>query len=264
MYYSTGRVAQIRIKDDKDSDNIRSFANVTLQLTTDKSNPKLILQIPPDNNIVEQYRLKECSYVPGSSTPGSVECIHQDSTKETLIIIDTAKQCSELLEYMRNYFTNRPSIIDEDIHEPIPNEDVNRLIRALNDNNGDEAARIARQLASKKIPIRFALDIINEHGNATPKQPPKPVVKPLLLKLVIESFLIDHCTNDQFDVAILPETTIADLKKIVERDTQIRPQQQYWFINRDHLADNYKFGVSSPRINENTVLTLYIAKTQNN
>ncbi|CAF4414627.1 unnamed protein product, partial [Rotaria sp. Silwood2] len=84
------------------------------------------------------------------------------------------------------------------------------------------------------------------------------------LKLVIESFLIDHCTNDQFDVAILPETTIADLKKIVERDTQIRPQQQYWFINRDHLADNYKFGVSSPRINENTVLTLYIAKTQNN
>ncbi|CAF2733356.1 unnamed protein product [Rotaria sp. Silwood2] len=52
--------------------------------------------------------------------------------------------------------------------------------------------------------------------------------------------------------------------KQVERDTQIRPQQQYWFINRDHLADNYKFGVSSPRINENTVLTLYIARTQNN
>ena len=35
------------------------------------------------------------------------------------------------------------------------------------------------------------------------------------LKLSIESFLTSHCTNEQYDVAIFPQTTIKDLKQIV-------------------------------------------------
>jgi hypothetical protein len=35
------------------------------------------------------------------------------------------------------------------------------------------------------------------------------------LKLSIESFLIAACTNDQYDIAVLPQTTIKDLKQIV-------------------------------------------------
>ncbi|CAF3589360.1 unnamed protein product [Rotaria sordida] len=260
----TGCAAHIKIKNDRNPNDIRSYANVKLRLTTDQSDPQLFLQVPPDNEIIGQYRLKNCSYVSDSSSPGSVECIRKNSEDETLIIIDTTKQCTELLKHMRNYLTQHTTTdMDIDPPEPIPNENVNRLIQALNNSNGDEAARIARQLASQKIPIRFALDMINEYGNAPPREPPKPPVKPLQLKLTIESFLIDSCTDEQFDVAILPETTIKDLKQIVTRDTQVPSQQQYWFINRDHLDDNYKFGDSHPRANENTVLTLYIAKTQN-
>lgn len=62
---------------------------------------------------------------------------------------------------------------------PVSNESVNRLLRALNDSNVDEATRIARQLASQKATIRFSLDMINEFGNTKPKQPPKPVVLPI-------------------------------------------------------------------------------------
>ncbi|CAF0824247.1 unnamed protein product [Rotaria sp. Silwood1] len=259
----TGRVAQFRIKDDKEPGNIRSFTNVILKLTTDKSNPKLTVRAPPDNEIVLQCRLRECSYLADSSSAGSVECIRNDSKHETVIILDTEKQCTELLKYIRDYLTEPTTTMENDTHEPIPNEDVNRLIQALNNNNGDEAAKIARQLASKNVPIRFVLDMINEDGNATPRKPPVPPVKPIQMKLRIESFLINNCTDEQYDVAILPKTTIKELKQIVTRDTQISPEQQYWFINRDHLDDNYIFGVTAPNVNENTVLTLYIAKTQN-
>jgi hypothetical protein len=67
----------------------------------------------------------------------------------------------------------------EDQPGPISDEKVNQLIRALNNSNADEAARIARQLAHDKPSIRFGLDLINESGNAAPVQPPKPVEEPL-------------------------------------------------------------------------------------
>jgi hypothetical protein len=56
---------------------------------------------------------------------------------------------------------------------------VNRLIRALNDNKAEDAAKIARLLAQKKESIRFTLDMINESGNVEQRQPKQPVVKPL-------------------------------------------------------------------------------------
>ncbi len=56
---------------------------------------------------------------------------------------------------------------------------MNRLIRALNDNEAEDAAKIARQLAQQKESIRFTLDMINESGNVAQRQPKQPVVKPL-------------------------------------------------------------------------------------
>ncbi|CAF3854079.1 unnamed protein product [Rotaria magnacalcarata] len=279
----TGR-ANIRIKDEKDPGNIRNYSNVKLQLTTGKSDPNLILQLPIDNEVVGRFNLRDCSYLDRSSSRGVVECIRNNSTEEILLILNSTEESAPLLEHMRNYLMAGPEATRGSTPEsarrpapepargpsptpipaPISNEDVNRLISALNENNTDEASRFARKLASNRAAIQFSLDMINEHGNAAPRQPPKPVIQPLKLKLAIESFLIDQCTDEKYDVAILPETTINDLKQIVYRDTEISVQQQYWFINREHLTDTYTFGVTTPLVNENTVLTLYIAKPQQN
>jgi hypothetical protein len=56
---------------------------------------------------------------------------------------------------------------------------VNELIRALNERNAEKAAKLAHDLAQHQQSIRFALDMINESGNAPPSQPPPPVVEPL-------------------------------------------------------------------------------------
>jgi hypothetical protein len=50
----------------------------------------------------------------------------------------------------------------------------------------------------------------------------------------------------------------------VERDTGIPANHQYWYINREQLDDNYIFGVTPPRVNERTVLVLFIVKPRNN
>ncbi|CAF4295953.1 unnamed protein product, partial [Adineta steineri] len=99
--------------------------------------------------------------------------------------------------------------------------------------------------------------------NAPPAPPPEPVEKPLKLKLSIESYLINLCTDEQFEVTILPRTTINDLKQIVQTNVDIPSNNQFWYINREHLPDNYEFGVTMPRVNENTLLFLYISKPQN-
>jgi hypothetical protein len=59
------------------------------------------------------------------------------------------------------------------------NKNVNDLIRALNDGNEGEAARIARALAREQQPVRFALNMINESGKAAPRPKPEPVQEPI-------------------------------------------------------------------------------------
>ena len=59
------------------------------------------------------------------------------------------------------------------------NVKMNQLIQALNGGDAENAARIARELARNQSPIQFSLDMINESGNAAPRQPPVPVVEPL-------------------------------------------------------------------------------------
>lgn len=63
--------------------------------------------------------------------------------------------------------------------QPADNAEVNRLIKALNDGDANNATNIARQLARNKEPIRFALDMINESGNEAPRPPPQPVQEPI-------------------------------------------------------------------------------------
>ena len=58
-------------------------------------------------------------------------------------------------------------------------EKANRFIQALNNNEEDEASRIVRSLAKGKVQVQFALDMITESENTTPRQPPKPIVEPL-------------------------------------------------------------------------------------
>ena len=74
----------------------------------------------------------------------------------------------------------RPSTV-----HPQSFDKANRFIEALNSNHEDEASRIVRSLARDRAQIQFALDMINESGNAAPHQPSKPIVKPLKYKLII-------------------------------------------------------------------------------
>jgi hypothetical protein len=48
-----------------------------------------------------------------SSTPGVVECIRNNSDKETLVILDKNKECVELLEHVRNYLISKELIIEK-------------------------------------------------------------------------------------------------------------------------------------------------------
>jgi len=70
-----------------------------------------------------------------------------------------------------------PPLLDK--RDTIPNEKVNQLVAAVNDGNAERAAKIARELAQSQQSIRFALDMINESGNAPSRLPPEPPVKPL-------------------------------------------------------------------------------------
>ncbi|CAF0859468.1 unnamed protein product [Adineta steineri] len=255
----TGRVSQIKITGPQNPD-ILQYSNAKLQLM--KNDSKLIIMLPPDNEIAYECYLNDCSYLEESSAPGTVECIHDRSKQDKWIIIDKQKGAVELLNYMRDYLQNRPPE-PEAIPEPESDENVKQFIRALNDNKPDIASQIARLLAQNKTSIRLGLDIINESGNAPPAPPPEPVEKPLKLKLSIESYLINLCTDEQFEVTILPRTTINDLKQIVQTNVDIPSNNQFWYINREHLPDNYEFGVTMPRVNENTLLFLYISKPQN-
>ncbi len=56
---------------------------------------------------------------------------------------------------------------------------MNELIRALNQSNAEGAAKIARDLAREQQSVRFALDMINESGDAPARPPPTPAVKPI-------------------------------------------------------------------------------------
>lgn len=56
---------------------------------------------------------------------------------------------------------------------------MNKLLKALNDGDANNAATLARDLARNHEPIRFALDMINESGNAAPRPPPEPVQEPI-------------------------------------------------------------------------------------
>ncbi|CAF4787793.1 unnamed protein product, partial [Rotaria socialis] len=194
----TGR-ATIRIKDEKNPGDIRNYSNVKLQLTTSKSNPKLSLKLPIDNEVVGRFNLRDCSYVEKSSARGTVECIRNNSTEEILLILNPTEESAPLLEHLRNYLTAGPETARGSTPEfarrpapgparvaspaaipaPIPNDDVDQLIRALNDNNTNEASRFARKLASNHTAVQFSLDMINEYGNAAPRQPPKPIIQPL-------------------------------------------------------------------------------------
>ncbi|CAF5219935.1 unnamed protein product, partial [Rotaria magnacalcarata] len=103
----TGR-ANIRIKDEKDPGNIRNYSNVKLQLTTGKSDPNLILQLPIDNEVVGRFNLRDCSYLDRSSSRGVVECIRNNSTEEILLILNSTEESAPLLEHMRNYLMAGP------------------------------------------------------------------------------------------------------------------------------------------------------------
>jgi hypothetical protein len=267
---------------------------VRLTLTDSRSRPKLIITIAPDEKI--ELDLNDCSYVEESSEPGQVDCINNTSEGQTVIIMDRKQQCVDLLEKMRDYLENRekssslpprrrsppPSHRPSSPRrrspsprrrspsppysspEPIDSKNVNDLIKALNGGNEKEAAEIARALARDKQPVQFALNMINESGNTVARPKPEPVIEPIKLKLSIESFLTGNQDNRVYDVAILPQTTIANLKQLVQTSTGIAPDQQYWYINRDLLSDGYAFGVTQrPRLDDKTALILYIAKPQN-
>ncbi len=65
---------------------------------------------------------------------------------------------------------------------------MHELIRALNEKSTGEAAELARDLAQRRESVRFALDMINESGNAPPSQPQPPA--PELLKYLFRFKLI--------------------------------------------------------------------------
>jgi hypothetical protein len=54
-YYRSGRIATIRIQDENDSDGIRTLNNVKLTLTNSRTRPKLIITIPPDEEVLIFY-----------------------------------------------------------------------------------------------------------------------------------------------------------------------------------------------------------------
>ncbi|CAF1043324.1 unnamed protein product [Adineta ricciae] len=259
--YITGIVNQTMILDEANGRN-NSYSNARLRIT--EVNPKLTIQIPPDNMIVYEVNLRNCSYVSESSSRGSVECIEDKVSRKKILILDNKTENTELLDFMRDYLTN-PSIIPEPQRDiTIDEAKVNKLITALNNKNATEAAQLANQLASVRTPVHFGLDLMNETGNTPSAPPPLPVEQPLKMKLSIESYLIDQCVDTQFDIRILRKTTIRQLKEMVATEIGINRDRQYWYINREHLQDEYAFGVSIPRIMDETVLILYIAKADLN
>lgn len=70
------------------------------------------------------------------------------------------------------------------------------LIRALDDGNEDEAARIARALARNQKQVRFTLNMINESGKARPPPIPEPVVEPIKY---LFHFQNHDCTEQIFE-----------------------------------------------------------------
>ncbi|CAF0758217.1 unnamed protein product [Adineta ricciae] len=253
----TGTVNQAMILDEANGRN-NSYSNARLRIT--KVNPKLTIQIPPDDTIVYEVDLRNCSYVSESSSPGSVECIEDKVSRKKILILDNKTENRELFDFMRDYLKNPPIIPEPQRDITIDGAKVNKLITALSNKNATEAAQIANQLASVRTPVQFGLDLMNETGNTPSAPPPPPVEQPLKMKLSIESYLIDQCVDTQFDIRILRKTTIRQLKEMVATEIDVSRDRQHWYIHREYLPDDYTFGDSIPRIMDGTVLILYIAK----
>ncbi|UJR27351.1 hypothetical protein I4U23_008644 [Adineta vaga] len=185
-----GRVFNVTIKDEANPDLIRKYSSVNLQLS--RTNPKLTVQVPPDNMSVYEVYLNNCSYLLQSSIPGSVECIVDNTNQKKVVIHDKNKEAKDLLTYMRDYLQNRST--EPDVPKPAPpdNEKVERLITAMSSKNADSAAQIARQLANERALVQFSLE---------------------------------------FDITILRGTTIRNLKEMVAHEIGINIEQQYCHCN---------------------------------
>jgi hypothetical protein len=118
IYYRTGRATTVRIKDDTNSQDIRTYTKSKVQLTK-KPIPKVSIKLPPDNEVLISYneilflslflqiayefQLDNCTYMEDSSVSGSVASIHIDSEQQTVIILGPDDECVQLLDYIENY-----------------------------------------------------------------------------------------------------------------------------------------------------------------
>ncbi|CAF1440099.1 unnamed protein product, partial [Didymodactylos carnosus] len=235
-----GKVSLVRIKDG--SRPIKQYSDVTIQLNDQSSCEPTARIISSSSDELDLLDLKKCKWKKGSSTTG-VDAI--ETPKGVLIvIIDKNQSCVELLNRLRNY------LIDDDL------QNAEELSKAINASNYTRVAQLTKLLAQSSAKIQFTIDphITNEQ---------KPIAKPIKLKLTIESHLIEHCTNEKFDISIMPNTVIADLKRLIQKETKVEPEQQSFYCDREILDDNYVFGAQNrPILMDGSVLTLYITKPQ--
>ena len=60
--------------------------------------------------------LSQCTYIPGSSSPGQVECVRMNPQQLTVLIMDPAQRCGELLRSLRTYLTGSWKRCPEERH----------------------------------------------------------------------------------------------------------------------------------------------------
>ncbi|CAF1276909.1 unnamed protein product [Adineta steineri] len=207
------QTATLIIKDDSDSNKISKHSNVNLELIKDGSKVEILIRNPIDAEIIRQYPLCSCSYLPASSSEHAIS-FHVNSKQETVIIIAKDERCVNLFASIQKYFNDSSYISKEEDVSKIQNdlrEKVEQFIIAFN--KGDQ-----------KSSIHFYLDKIGEQEKSITH-------KLLKLQITIESVLGKSDSNP-YEVIIRSHTSLRELKQKIYDQTGIPVNNQQWFLNR--------------------------------
>ncbi|CAF1381900.1 unnamed protein product [Adineta steineri] len=250
------QVATVIIKADSDSNKISKHPNINLELIKDGSKVEIIIRNPIDAEIIRQYPLCGCSYLPDSSSEHAIS-FHVNSKQETVIIIAKDERCVNLFASIQKYFADSSYISEEENVSKTQNdlqEKVEQFVIAFNNGDVDTATRYAQVLAnsSKNSSIHFYLDKIGEQEKSITN-------KLLKLQITIESVL-GKSDNNPYEVIIRSHTSLRELKQKIYDQTGIPVNNQQWFLNRQILSDTYEFIDIPQSKTNNTGLFLYICK----
>ncbi|CAF0859484.1 unnamed protein product [Adineta steineri] len=257
-------VKMVRMQSLSNNETTTHDKNVTINILHDQKRQCMYLCIKVDGENVYTSEFSRLGWLTESSTDG-VAAIR--APKSTIIIIYAAdntplKDFFAHLQVALNHTTVEPVISDS--HQVTTsnavsiqlNQDskrvlIEKLIKSINRSDLNETEHITQKLANVQARVQFNLSDKNDKQR-------KKIIQPKLnddIKIstdpILDLGLRIEC-QIQKDAIIAPikvrsGTTLQSLKKQIEKETNIKYTNQYWFaFDRYPIPDEYIFGSAIP------------------